>query len=192
MGWDAFVYPGIGWREKGERTVLEQIPYDRQAAVDYAHQWAYSRNPNYYDYEEIGGDCTNFASQCLYAGTGVMNFDPVYGWFYRDANDKAPAWTGVEFFFDFLTREELSLGPYGAEVRLRDLEPGDFVQLRFSSRDVFSHTPVVVQTEQPATLENTLVAAHSQDADYRPLSSYQFLELRFLHILGAYREKILE
>ena len=73
--------------------MLERIPYDRRAAVAYAHQWAYGRNPDFYDYEEIGGDCTNFASQCLYAGTGVMNFDPVYGWFYRDPNDKAPAWT---------------------------------------------------------------------------------------------------
>ena len=98
--------------------MLEQIPYDRQAAVDYAHQWAYSRNPNYYDYEEIGGDCTNFASQCLYAGTGVMNFDPVYGWFYRDANDKAPAWTGVEYFFNFITRSESSPGPFGISAEL--------------------------------------------------------------------------
>ena len=55
--------------------MLERIPYDRRAAVAYAHQWAYGRNPDFYDYEEIGGDCTNFASQCLYAGTGVMNFD---------------------------------------------------------------------------------------------------------------------
>ncbi len=71
--------------------MLERIPYDRRAAVAYAHQWAYGRNPDFYDYEEIGGDCTNFASQCLYAGTGVMNFDPVYGWFYRDPKGSAAA-----------------------------------------------------------------------------------------------------
>ena len=53
------------------------IPYDRRAAIRYAHRWAFGRNPRYYDYENIGGDCTNFASQCLYAGTGVMNFTPV-------------------------------------------------------------------------------------------------------------------
>ena len=48
-------------------------PYDRLEAVIYAHRWAYGRNPAFYDYEEIGGDCTNYASQCIYAGTGVMN-----------------------------------------------------------------------------------------------------------------------
>lgn len=44
-------------------------PYDRLEAVIYAHRWAYGRNPAFYDYEEIGGDCTNYASQCIYAGT---------------------------------------------------------------------------------------------------------------------------
>ena len=147
--------------------MLERIPYDRRAAVAYAHQWAYGRNPDFYDYEEIGGDCTNFASQCLYAGTGVMNFNPVYGWFYRDPNDKAPAWTGVEYFFDFITRQTPSPGPFGISTTLSELEPGDFVQFRFN-KDVFGHTPVVVEIGRPATLQNTLIAAHSYDADWRP------------------------
>lgn len=167
--------------------MLERIPYDRRAAVAYAHQWAYGRNPDFYDYEEIGGDCTNFASQCLYAGTGVMNFNPVYGWFYRDPNDKAPAWTGVEYFFDFITRQTPSPGPFGISTTLSELEPGDFVQFRFN-KDVFGHTPVVVEIGRPATLQNTLIAAHSYDADWRPLSTYYFQEIRFLHIQGAYRE----
>ena len=45
-------------------------PYDRQAAVAYAHRWAYLRNPAFYNFDKLGGDCTNFASQCLYAGAG--------------------------------------------------------------------------------------------------------------------------
>ena len=58
--------------------------YDRRAAVLYAHRWAYGRNPAFYDYEHLGGDCTNFASQCIYAGSGVMNFTPTFGWYYID------------------------------------------------------------------------------------------------------------
>ena len=46
--------------------------YNRQKCLEYANQWALSRNPKYYDYEKIGGDCTNFASQCIYAGSGVI------------------------------------------------------------------------------------------------------------------------
>ena len=164
---------------------LPVTPYDREKAVAYAHQWAFRRNPAYFDYEEIGGDCTNFASQCLYAGTGIMNFTPTFGWYYINANNKAPAWTGVPYFRNFLLRPEPSQGPFGFEGTLADMEIGDFVQLRFQN-DRFGHTPIIVQIGSPATLENTLIAAHSYDADYRPLSTYTFQEIRFLHILGAY------
>lgn len=163
----------------------ELIPYDRQAAVRYAHRWAFERNPRFYDYEEIGGDCTNFASQCLYAGTGIMNYTPTFGWYYINSNDKAPAWTGVPYFFDFVTRIEQNPGPVGLESAMNRVEPGDFVQLRFENKE-FGHTPVIVEVGDPPELNNILVAAHSVDADFRPLDTYAFQEIRFLHILGAY------
>ena len=54
--------------------------YDRRAAVAYARKWAFTRNPEYYDFNGIGGDCTNFASQCVFAGAGFMNRTPTFGW----------------------------------------------------------------------------------------------------------------
>ena len=160
--------------------------YDRQAAVQYAHRWAYGRNPVYYDYEKLGGDCTNFASQCIFAGSGIMNFTPTFGWYYIDANQKAPAWTGVMYLWNFLTRKGFSVGPVGEPCRLEDLRPGDIVQLSFKGTD-FQHSPVVVSVGAVPTLENTLVAAHSYDADNRPLSTYEFRDIRYLHITGTVR-----
>lgn len=43
--------------------------YKRNLAVAYAKKWALSRNPKYYNFDPVGGDCTNFISQCLYAGS---------------------------------------------------------------------------------------------------------------------------
>ena len=147
-------------------------PYDRLEAVIYAHRWAYSRNPSFYDYEELGGDCTNFASQCIYAGTGIMNFTPTYGWYYIDPDDKAPAWTGVEYLYNFLTRRTPSAGPFAGEVPPERIRPGDIVQLSFDGAG-WQHSPVV---------------AHSADADDRPLSTYEFARARFLHLGGVYRQ----
>lgn len=161
-------------------------PYDRQAAVDYAHRWAYHRNPNFYNFDELGGDCTNFASQCLYTGTGVMNYTPTFGWYYNSQYSRAPAWTGVPFFYNFLTRKQESPGPVGRETGPKEIRPGDFVQLRFTSGP-FIHNPVVVAVGNSPALDNILVAAHTEDADYRPLSTYPILEVRFLHILGVKR-----
>lgn len=118
--------------------------YDRKAAVLYAHAWAYGRNPAFYDYEQVGGDCTNFASQCIFAGCGIMNFTPTYGWYYITANQKAPAWTGVPFLWNFLTRKTFSVGPVGESATLEDLRPGDIVQLSFTGDGTFQHSPVVV------------------------------------------------
>ena len=160
--------------------------YDRSAAVLYAHQWAYGRNPAGYDYENVGGDCSNFASQCVFAGSGVMNFTPDFGWYYIDANQKSPSWTGVPYFWNFMTRQAPSVGPVAQPCALEDLQPGDLVQLSFNGQE-FQHTPVVVRVTAPITLETVLIAAHSYDADNRPLSSYTFQDIRFLHMLGTIR-----
>ena len=158
-------------------------PYDRAAAVAYAHRWAFARNPRFYDYERLGGDCTNFASQCIYAGTGVMNFLPVFGWYYMDANEKSPSWTGVPYLFDFLTRAEASAGPVGQDVPITQLEPGDILQLSFDGLQ-YQHTPVVVAVRAPITPDSIWVAAHSDDADYRLLNTYSYQSVRYIHISG--------
>ena len=168
-------------------TMIQLIPYNRRAAVNYAHEWAFRRNPAFYDFSQLGGDCTNFASQCLYAGVGVMNFTPEFGWYYISAELRAAAWTGVPFFWDFMTRQERTAGPFGIPVPISLLRPGDFLQIRFeTSGEIFAHTPVVVSVGFPPRLDNILVAAHSNDADNRPLDSYEkVVEMRYLHILGA-------
>ena len=112
-----------------------------------------------------------------------MNFTPLYGWFYRSANDRTPSWTGVQYLYDFLTRN-IGNGPFASEVSLSSLEPGDVVQLSIDREDRYQHTPVVVRVDAP-TLSGILVAAHSNDVDFRPLSTYQIRRLRCLHIEGV-------
>ncbi len=159
-------------------------PYNRGLAVAYAHRWAFERNPAYYSFDGVGGDCTSFASQCLFAGSGVMNYTPTFGWYYISSYNRAPAWSGVEYFYNFLTRKTQSVGPAAIETELDACEPGDFVQLSFDGSG-YHHTPVIVEMKHPASLETTLIAAHTYDTDYRPLSSYVFENIRFLHFLGV-------
>lgn len=169
-----------------EVVILKLVPYNRAAAVRYAHAWAYGRNPRYYDYEELGGDCTNFVSQCLYAGAGVMDYTPTYGWYYIDANRKAPAWTGVPYLYNYLTRERAAVGPAARDTSIFEMTPGDIIQLSFDGIR-WAHSPIVVSVSEPCGPDNVLVAAHSYDADYRPLSSYDYVSIRYLHVYGVYR-----
>ncbi len=159
--------------------MLAQIGYDRAAAVRYAETWAAGRNPRFPDFEGMGGDCTNFASQCVYAGCGTMNYDPASGWYCSSLNDRSASWSGVEFLHAFLTGNK-SAGPYAEETGADALQPGDLVQLG-SPEGRFYHTPVVLSAKNG----EILVAAHTFDALYRPLSSYTYSRLRCLHIVGA-------
>lgn len=170
----------IAWHEVSD---LRLVPYAADTAVRYAHRWAYQRNPRFYDYETLGGDCTNFASQCLYAGAHIMDFTPTFGWYYIDANRKAPAWTGVPYLYNYLTRSRTAPGPVALEVDAKDVAPGDIVQLSFDGIR-WAHSPVIVAVSKT---DGILVAAHSEDADNRPLSSYDFTRIRYLHIYGVYR-----
>lgn len=154
--------------------------YDRDKAVAYAHQWAFGRNPQYYDFENLGGDCTNFTSQALYAGSGIMNPTPTFGWYYYSLNNRAPAWTGVEFLYRFLVNNS-GVGPVAVETDISQMEPGDIVQISFDGR-IFQHSPMIVSVEQPPSPSNILVAAHTYNSDNRPLDTYTYALLRFLHI----------
>ncbi|WP_312048069.1 amidase domain-containing protein [Anaerotignum sp.] len=159
---------------------MKIIDYDREKAVAYAHQWAYGRNPRYYNFDLLGGDCTNFTSQVLYTGSGIMNPMPTFGWYYYSLNSRAPAWTGVEYLYKFLVKN-LGVGPVGISSDISQVEPGDIVQLSFDGIS-FSHSPTIVAVGKVPAPANILIAAHTFDADNRPLDTYPYTHLRFIHI----------
>lgn len=162
---------------------MPDIGYDRGAAVEYALKWAHARNPRFYDFEDIGGDCTNFVSQCLYAGCGVMNYSAENGWYYIDSNDRSPSWTGVVFLRDFLLTNK-GAAVYGKLSELYDLEPGDVIQFRNAGGRLY-HSVIISYMLYPVTPYNIFVCAHSYDARNRRLSSYDYASAEGIHILGA-------
>lgn len=166
---------------------MSVFPYNRRAAVAYARRWALGRNPRFYDFSDIGGDCTNFASQCLYAGSLVMNFTPVLGWYYLSVNNRTPSWTGVRFLYEFLVTNRTA-AVFARETDIGGIQPGDIVQLG-DAEGYFYHSPVITEVGACPAPENILVCAHSYDALDRPLSTYEYAQARFLHIEGVYRQK---
>ena len=162
------------------------VPYNRSAAVAYALRWSRSRNPDFYDYAQIGGDCTNFVSQCVYAGSLVMNYTPDFGWYYINANDKSPSWTGVEFFYNFMTTNQ-GVGPFAQEVPIEDLSLGDVIQLG-EANGVYYHSLILTGIRQTRRGKSYYVSAHSQDTLNRNLATYSFERIRGIKILGVRTE----
>lgn len=158
--------------------MLMERDYDRRRVWEYARRWAYGRNPLFYDFSGLGGDCTNFISQCLLAGCCTMNCTPTFGWYYDALSARSPSWTGVEFLYDFLTSNE-GAGPYGRAAGLSGLDVGDLIQLG-DRQGRFYHTLLVTGYRRG----DYLVSAHSYDAFDRPLSAYSYARLRPVRIEG--------
>lgn len=158
---------------------MSKRKYNRQEVLEYAKKWAYSRNPAYYNFDPVGGDCTNFASQCIFSGIHEMNYNRQNGWYYINGNNKSPSWTGVEFLYNFLITNNAA-GPEGEETAINRLEVGDIVQLSFDGIE-YSHTLVVVKNG--TNIYNTFIASHTFDVFGKRVSEYKFSKYRCIHIL---------
>ena len=159
--------------------MLVSKAYNRENAVAYARKYAFSQNSFFANFAGIGGNCTNFVSQSIYAGSCEMNYKPTFGWYFISLDDRSPSWTGVEYFFNFMT-QNTDVGPYGREATSDELELGDVIQLARES-DGYYHSLLVVGFDG----EDILVAAQTDNAYARPLSSYDYDYARYIKILGV-------
>lgn len=154
-------------------------PYERERALLYAKKWVFSQNPLFGNFRGIGGNCTNFVSQCVYAGACVMNETPTFGWYYKSLEDRSPSWTGVEYFYNFFV-SNAGIGPFGEESVSDALEIGDVIQLGREGEGYY-HTLLAVGFEG----EDILVAAQTDDVFMRPLSTYTYDFARYIKIRGV-------
>jgi hypothetical protein len=160
--------------------ILEK-EYLRDRAVLYARKYALVRNPLFFSFAGIGGNCTNFVSQCILAGSCVMNFTAIFGWYYLSTRRRSASWTGVEYFYNFMTQNTEGLGPFGVETTLENAEVGDVIQLK-NPEGNFYHTIIISKIGEDGEI---YICANSNDALDKPLSEYVYADLRVIHILGV-------
>lgn len=109
--------------------------YNISRAVDYALTYALEMNPQFGNYEKLGGDCTNYVSQCLYAG-GIPfdeeGLDVRYEWYWFSETMRAPSWTAADslkFYMENNNKvEQPSLGLRAKPISIYDLLRGDVIQ----------------------------------------------------------------
>ena len=155
------------------------MEYNRKKAVEYALKWWNKRNPNFYDFDTLGGDCTNFVSQCLLFGGYQMLTDK---WYYNSLNYRSPSWSGVNELYSFLLTNSVNNSPKGKNVRIEDIEEGDIIQMAINSK-IFHHTVLVTKVLKPINPQNIFITCHTNDARNIPLSSYAYQEIRFIKLL---------
>lgn len=163
-------------------------PYDREKARDYARKWALSRNPAYHDYEEWGGNCTNFISQCVHAGKIPFDNQPPYIWYWYSDYSRTPSWTSAEAFYQYLinnnTSKTQNFGVYARNAEYNELEIGDIAQLVYEGKAF--HTMMITEV----ILEDDYLIDYYESQNTYDLLDYPLSmkagEQRYIKILGYY------
>lgn len=144
--------------------------YNRNKAYLYAKEWAYKINPKFYDFSNLGGDCTNFVSQCVFSGIGKMDYNE---WFYKDLFNRTPSWTGVEEFWNYGIKNKTNEGFKLKEITLNEVEIGDIIELFNPKLNRYYHNLIVTKIIYPISIQNVLVSAHDLNSFNRSLIDYK-------------------
>jgi len=151
--------------------------FDRQAAARYAIKYGLNYNPEWPSDKGLGGDCTNFVSQALYAGGWTMiQRGTILGserdggsWYSGKAGsgprDRSRTWAAAANFAQFLT----SAGR-ARRCEIKELALGDVVQLHHFN--IVHHTVVVTGVLPDSVTRKPIpfVTYHTRDVLQRPLS----------------------
>jgi hypothetical protein len=164
------------------------VIYDRMKVQGYANIWWNSHNPLYLFFEN--DDCTNFVSQCLFAGNAPMNYTGKreLGWWYQGKSGKEELWSFSWAVADSL-RWYLSSNSHGWHAFSVDLPEqlriGDVISYDWDGKGRYQHSAIVTEIDAEGM---PLVSAHTTNSknrywDYR--DSYAWTSLtkyRFFHM----------
>lgn len=168
--------------------------YFSYGSIEYAHRWATAprpyNSPPYYDFTSEGGDCTNFVSQAIHeGGRAAMVFGGVHGigtngWYFYNYDDRAAAWNWVERLYSFITGEIYiwDQGPEGCEVPYFDGQAGDIIQYDWENDGFWDHSVIIVTKNTGGYDYQYWVAGHTPDVDNYPYQTFNYGNLRFIHI----------
>lgn len=146
-----------------QNTAIANV--NRAAIVSYAEKYAYTYNPNYVSYAAQHSDCTNFASQAMYAGGWTKNYE----WMGNDTTTTA-AWAVADSFYWYglgrgLTTYANMYSVPGSPYQY--MRTGDLMFYTYPSSKKMKHTMIIAKIVNG----EPYLTYHSNDNRNAPLSS---------------------
>lgn len=184
-------------KQKAERdpyvsNVTYSKTYNREAAVAYADQHYHQRNPEWYNFSDEGGNCQNYASQCMLAGGMEMDYSGEWQWkcYVSDPNyepeineedekeGRSRSWVHVTSFYDYALENEGKGLACDVNANLYYAQPGDIILVGNGS---LSHTVIVSKVVDG----HILVDSNSIDMKDYPVEAYTYTNITLIKILGS-------
>lgn len=170
--------------------------YNREAAGDYAAQYATVRSTEYTDYETIGGNDQNYVSQCVLAGGMPMD---VTGWFvwkyYGDIVDESPStsgrtpsWVGPLKFYEYALYNKGVGMVATVGANFYSAECGDVLSVG-REEDAINHSLIVIDVVKKGDeVLEVLLNANSPNRVNWPLAANFSYNVQMIKIHGYNRE----
>lgn len=157
--------------------------YNRQAAVDYANYWWDKYNPRFPSFQD---DCTNFISQCLYAGGAPMRgfSDRAQGWWMIGTPERwSYSWSvshSLRWYLETSKKGLIATRVYSIDK----LEIGDVIFYDFQGDGRIDHSTIVTRIDNgiPYVNAHTMNSknrhyAYEDSSAYTPLMEYYFFHI---------------
>jgi hypothetical protein len=126
---------------------------DKNKIIKYARQYALNYNKSYKDFDNNGGDCTNFVSQCLHAGGLPFSL----AWM-----PYTNPWVRVNELYYFMIKSGFNKTNSSLPAR-----PSDIIQFHSIKKGFFSHSGIITETLSNG---DCLYCCHSYNKLDYPLS----------------------
>lgn len=178
--------------------------YNREAAKKYALKYVLKPNKNYVNFESMGGNCTNFTSQCLKAGGIVQDKTGNYKWYYTSSSNRAPSWSKANDFRNYYRKNKGSKTVKGLNANRCNFQAtrlGDLAQIVIlgeAKHSIFISGAICDAWVGSTTSElawkskyDVYICKNSIDKSSRkknvPMSSlYSISTSEYIHINGSY------
>ena len=175
----------IGWMlspySYDEKTRGSSGNYNGGNASRYALDHAL--NPSS-DYTYFSKDCTNFISQCLYAGGIKQHVGTVYSdtcWFYKTSTNRSSSWTGANEFYRYVNSGVSKINKSNASWESAQI--GDIIQMMSSGKAY--HSLIVSGVAYSSYgRSDLLVCAHTNNRRHVSLNEYYSGSKVYHHIIG--------
>ncbi|PZE19737.1 amidase domain-containing protein [Paenibacillus xerothermodurans] len=166
---------------------MDRKAYNRNKAVEYADSWWAKGNPAYLEFEV---DCTNYVSQCLFAGGAAMNYTGKRdsGWWYKGRYHGQElwsfSWSVAHSLQTYLMHSRNGLRAE-AVSRPDQLQLGDVISYDWDGDGRYQHSAVVTAKDSNGM---PLVNAHTSHSRHRYWSYVdspawtERTQYQFLHI----------
>lgn len=184
--------------ERYELDIKADNPYNAEEALNYSYEWAgkyeMKRNPRYLAYDEYGGNCNNYTSQCLfYSGIPMDLSGDIYHqwkWYgddisgYSTAYGRTMSWTGVDFFWQYCNENTGRGIVADCKSNIYSGRPGDIIQ--YVNEGIGVHSVIITKViyDDKGNVVDYLINSNTTDKVDCPMSIYGYTDFRLIRIVG--------